>query len=207
MTRLVVATSNPGKLREMQAYLADLGWELTLKPEELEVEETGDTFAANACLKASQVANSTGNWAIADDSGLQIDALGGAPGVYSARYGKTDSERIARVLRELKDEPNRQAQFVCAVAIASPDGAIAPGDGSANALQSEGVCRGEILSSPRGNGGFGYDPIFYVPEKQLTFAEMTPDLKRSISHRGKAIEALLPQLKKVRRRGVMSYEL
>lgn len=190
MTRLVVATSNPGKLREMQAYLADLGWELTLKPEELEVEETGDTFAANACLKASEVAKSTGNWAIADDSGLQIDALGGAPGVYSARYGKTDSERIARVLRELGEEKNRQAQFVCAVAIASPDGA--------NALQSEGVCRGEILSSPRGNGGFGYDPIFYVPEKQLTFAEMTPDLKRSISHRGKAIEALLRQLKKVK---------
>lgn len=190
MTRLVVATSNPGKLREMQAYLADLGWELTLKPEELEVEETGDTFAANACLKASEVAKSTGNWAIADDSGLQIDALGGAPGVYSARYGKTDSERIARVLRELGEEKNRQAQFVCAVAIASPDGA--------NALQSCGICRGEILSSPRGNGGFGYDPIFYVPEKQLTFAEMTPDLKRSISHRGKAIEALLPQLKKVK---------
>ena len=194
MTILVVATSNPGKLREMQAYLADLGWELTLKPEELEVEETGDTFAANACLKASQVALATGNWAIADDSGLQIDALGGAPGVYSARYGTTDSERIARVLRELKDEANRQAQFVCAVAIARPDGAFAPGVGGAIALQSEGVCRGEILESPRGNGGFGYDPIFYVPEKKLTFAEMTPDLKRSISHRGKAIAALIPQL-------------
>jgi XTP/dITP diphosphohydrolase len=186
MTLLVVATGNPGKLREMQAYLADLGWELTLKPEELEVEETGDTFAANACLKASQVALATGNWAIADDSGLQIDALGGAPGVYSARYGTTDSERIARVLRELDNQTSRQAQFVCAVAIARPDGAIA--------LQSEGVCHGEILESPRGNGGFGYDPIFYVPEKKLTFAEMTPDLKRSISHRGKAIEALLPQL-------------
>jgi len=186
MTRLVVATSNPGKLREMQAYLTDLGWELTLKPEELEVEETGDTFAANACLKASQVALATGNWAIADDSGLQIDALGGAPGVYSARYGNTDSERIARVLRELDNQTSREAQFVCAVAIARPDGAIA--------LQSEGVCRGEILESPRGNGGFGYDPIFYVPEKQLTFAEMTPDLKRSISHRGKAIAALLPQM-------------
>jgi len=187
MTKLlVVATGNPGKLREMQAYLADLAWELTLKPEELEVEETGDTFAANACLKASQVALATGNWAIADDSGLQVDALGGAPGVYSARYGKTDSERIARVLRELDNQTNRQAQFACAVAIARPDGAIA--------LQSEGVCRGEILQSPRGNGGFGYDPIFYVPELQLTFAEMTADLKRSISHRGKAIEALLPQL-------------
>ena len=190
MTKLlVVATGNPGKLQEMQAYLADLGWELTLKPEELEVEETGDTFAANACLKASQIALATGNWAIADDSGLQVDALNGAPGVYSARYGETDSERIARVLRELGDETNRQAQFACAVAIARPEGAIA--------LQSEGVCRGEILHAPRGDGGFGYDPIFYVREKQLTFAEMTKDMKRSISHRGKAIGALIPELKKL----------
>jgi XTP/dITP diphosphohydrolase len=187
MTKLlVVATGNPGKLREMQAYLADSGWDLTLKPEELEIEETGHTFAANACLKASQIAKATGQWAIADDSGLQVDALNGAPGVYSARYAPTDAERIARVLGELGDEVNRQAQFVCAVAIARPDGAIA--------LQSEGICRGEILHAPRGDGGFGYDPIFYVPEKQLTFAEMTPQLKKSISHRGKAFTALFPQL-------------
>ncbi|NWF60233.1 MAG: RdgB/HAM1 family non-canonical purine NTP pyrophosphatase [Fischerella sp.] len=187
MTKLlVVATGNPGKLREMQAYLSDSGWELTLKPEDLDIEETGDTFAANACLKASQVAKATGNWAIADDSGLQVNALNGAPGVYSARYGKTDAERIARLLRELGDEVQRQAQFVCAVAIARPDGAIA--------LQSEGVCPGEILHTPRGNGGFGYDPIFYVPEKQMTFAEMTPELKRAISHRGKAFTALLQKL-------------
>jgi XTP/dITP diphosphohydrolase len=116
---LVVATSNPGKLREMQAYLANTGWELRLKPTELEIEETGETFAANACLKASQIALATGNWAIADDSGLQVDALNGAPGVYSARYSNTDSERIARLLRELGDEVNRQAQFVCVVAIAA----------------------------------------------------------------------------------------
>ena len=186
MTLLVVATGNPGKLKEMQAYLTDSGWELTLKPEELDIEETGDTFATNACLKASQVAQATGNWAIADDSGLQVDALGGAPGVYSARYGKTDSDRIARLLSELGDTPNRQAQFVCAVAIASPDGTIA--------LESEGVCRGEILHAPRGSGGFGYDPIFYVPEMQLTFAQMTSELKRSVSHRGKAIAALLQKL-------------
>ncbi|MDZ8056167.1 MAG: RdgB/HAM1 family non-canonical purine NTP pyrophosphatase [Aulosira sp. ZfuVER01] len=193
MTKLlVVATGNPGKLREMQAYLANSGWELTLKPEELEIEETGDTFAANACLKASQIAQATGNWAIADDSGLQVDALNGAPGVYSARYGKTDSERIARVLNELGPEVNRQAQFVCVVAIASPDGTIV--------LQSEGICRGTILHAPRGHGGFGYDPIFYIPEKQLTFAEMTPQLKRSLSHRGKAFTALIPQL------GVLSSE-
>ena len=186
MTKLVVATGNPGKLREMQAYLVDSGWELTLKPEELEIEETGDTFAANACLKASQVALATGNWAIADDSGLQVDALNGTPGVYSARYGKTDPERIARLLSELGVSVHRGAQFVCAVAMARPDGAIA--------LQSEGVCRGEILHAPRGQGGFGYDPIFYVPELQFTFAEMTPELKRSISHRGKAFAALLQKL-------------
>jgi XTP/dITP diphosphohydrolase len=187
---LVVATGNPGKLREMQAYLVNSGWELILKPEELEIEETGETFAANACLKASQIAKATGNWAIADDSGLEVDALNGVPGVYSARYAKTDSERIARLLKELGNEANRQAQFVCVVAIASPDGAIA--------LQSEGICRGEILHAPRGDGGFGYDPIFYVPEKQLTFAEMTPELKRSISHRGKAFTALLGELERIK---------
>ena len=189
MTLLVIATGNPGKLREMQAYLTDLGWELTLKPADLEIEETGDTFAANACLKASQVAQAIGKWAIADDSGLQVEALNGAPGVYSARYGETDTERISRVLRELGDEPNRQAQFVCAVAIARPDGAIA--------LQSEGICRGEIIHAPRGTGGFGYDPIFYVPTQKMTFAEMAPELKRSLSHRAQAFQALIPQLKTV----------
>jgi XTP/dITP diphosphohydrolase len=191
MTKLlVVATSNPGKLGEMQAYLQNTDWELTLKPAELDVEETGDTFAANACLKASEVAKATGNWAIADDSGLEVDALNGVPGVYSARYGNTDSERISRLLDELGSTINRGAQFVCVVAIATPDGAIA--------LQAQGICRGEILHAPRGNGGFGYDPIFYVPEKQLTFAQMTPELKKSVSHRGKAFAALLPQLEQLR---------
>ena len=142
-------------------------------------------------MKAAQVALATGNWAIADDSGLQVDALNGVPGVYSARYGKNDTERIARLLRELGDEVNRGAQFACSVAIARPDGAIV--------LQSAGICRGEILNTPRGNGGFGYDPIFYVPEKELTFAEMTPDLKRSISHRGKAFASLLQQLEGIRK--------
>ena len=187
MKPLVVATGNLGKLREMQAYLTDLGWELRLKPAELEIEETGERFSENARLKASQVAIATGEWAIADDSGLEVDALGGAPGVYSARYGNTDSERIERLLRELGDNQNRQAQFACAVALARPDGSIA--------LEAEGVCRGEILDATRGSGGFGYDPVFYVPEVQQTFAEMTPELKRSLSHRGKAFQALLPRLK------------
>ncbi|MEM9924408.1 MAG: RdgB/HAM1 family non-canonical purine NTP pyrophosphatase [Cyanobacteria bacterium P01_D01_bin.50] len=188
--QLVVATSNPGKLKELQKYLADLDWELVLKPQELEVEETGDTFASNARLKASSVAIATNNWAIADDSGLQVDTLNGAPGVYSARYGATDPERISRLLKELGDKSDRTAQFACAIAIARPDGTIV--------LESEGICRGEILCETRGNGGFGYDPVFYVPGSQLTFAEMTPEVKRSISHRGKALAGLLPQLKKLK---------
>ncbi len=188
--KLVVATSNPGKLRELEKYLADLDWELVLKPQELEIEETGDTFVKNARLKASQVAIATNNWAIADDSGLQVDALNGAPGVYSARYGATDPQRIGRLLKELGDQTNRGAQFTCAIAIARPDGTIV--------LESEGICRGEILDQIRGNGGFGYDPIFYVPPLQLTFAEMTTEVKRSISHRGKALAGLLPQLEKLK---------
>lgn len=189
MPTLIVATSNPGKLQEMQAYLIDpeLDWQLALKPAELEIEETGETFVENACLKASQVAQALEAWAIADDSGLAVDALGGAPGLFSARYGKTDQDRIERLLSELGDRPDRQAKFVCAVAVARPDGAIV--------LHTEGICPGEILDAPRGTNGFGYDPIFYVPEHQLTFAEMPAELKHRISHRGRAFEPLLPQLK------------
>jgi XTP/dITP diphosphohydrolase len=184
--KLIVATSNPGKLKEMQAYLSDSAWELSLKPAELDVDETGDTFAANACQKASEVAIALNSWAIADDSGLQIDALGGAPGIYSARYADTDAARIDRVLRELGDNPDRGAQFTCAVAVARPDGTIA--------AQAEGICRGEILAAPRGVDGFGYDPIFYVPAHQLTFAQMSKEIKRSISHRGKAFAIIQQQL-------------
>ena len=186
MTVLVVATGNPGKLREIQPYLEGLDWELQLKPAELEIEETGTTFRENAALKASQIAIATQQWAIADDSGLAVDALGGAPGIYSARYGATDQDRIARLLRELGAQSNRAAKFVCAIAVAKPDGAIA--------LLEEGICPGEILMAPRGAGGFGYDPIFYVPEQGMTFAEMPHEMKQEISHRGRAFQALLPQL-------------
>ncbi|WP_009632396.1 RdgB/HAM1 family non-canonical purine NTP pyrophosphatase [Synechocystis sp. PCC 7509] len=187
---LVVATGNSGKLQEMQAYLTGLDWELQLKPDELEIEETGATFAENACLKASQIAIATGNYAIADDSGLEVMALNGAPGIYSARYAKTDSERISRLLAELGDTTDRQAQFVCAIAISAPNGEIA--------LQSVGVCQGEILGSPRGTSGFGYDPIFYVPTYQQTFAEMPKQVKHEISHRGQAFQELIPQLQALR---------
>jgi XTP/dITP diphosphohydrolase len=195
MTKLIVATSNPGKLREIQAYLQDSPWELSLKPAELDVDETGDTFAANAAQKASEVAIALNCWAIADDSGLQVDALNGAPGIYSARYAKSDKERIDRILQELSDFPDphqRQAQFVCAVAVARPDGTIA--------ASAEGTCRGEMLTAPRGVDGFGYDPIFYVPTKQLTFAEMSVETKRSISHRGIAFAIITNKLAEIIRR-------
>ncbi len=188
---LVVATSNPGKLREMQAYLNDSDWHLELKPDDLEIEETGETFLENACQKASGVAKALGKWSIADDSGLCVEGLNGRPGVYSARYAATDQERIARLLKELGDETNRKAQFICAIAIARPDGTIA--------LQVEGICQGEILEAPHGSGGFGYDPIFYVPQHQKTFAEMSPELKRAVSHRGLAFQELLPQLSQLKK--------
>jgi XTP/dITP diphosphohydrolase len=189
MRKLIVATENPGKLREIQEYLTGFDWELQLKPDDLDIEETGDTFIANACLKASQVARALGEWAIADDSGLEVEALGGAPGIYSARYGKTDRERIERLLKELGDSENRRAQFVCAVAIARRDGSIA--------ALVEGTCPGEILREPRGTEGFGYDPIFYVPQQQQTFAQMQPEVKRKFSHRGRAFEKLLPKLREI----------
>lgn len=187
MPTVVVATGNPGKLKEMNAYLASLGWELVLKPREIDVMETGTTFIENARLKASEVAKATKRWAIADDSGLAVEALDGGPGIYSARYGSNDRDRIERLLRELQDAPNRRARFVCAIALARPDGTIA--------LETEGICPGEILHAPRGEGGFGYDPVFYVPGVGKTFAEMAPAEKERISHRGVAFAQLMPELR------------
>ncbi|WP_443029018.1 RdgB/HAM1 family non-canonical purine NTP pyrophosphatase [Spirulina sp. CS-785/01] len=189
MTKLIVATSNAGKVREMEGYLQGVGVELHLKPPELEIEETGATFQENAELKASQVAKALGEWAIADDSGLSVRALDGAPGLFSARYGATDQERIQRLLNELGDSTDRTAEFICAIAISRPNGQIA--------LTTQGICPGEILHAPRGTGGFGYDPIFYVPDSHLTFAEMTPQQKDKISHRGRAFQQLLPQWPKL----------
>jgi len=187
MKKLVVATSNTGKLKEMEKHLSDFGVELTLKPPEFDVEETGVTFGENARLKASQTARTLGEWSIADDSGLEVMALNGQPGIYSARYGKTDQERIARLLRELAPFEDRSAQFVCAIAVSNPQGEIV--------IETEGVCLGEILTEIQGEGGFGYDPVFYVPEVGQTFAQMPSELKQKLSHRGKAFANLQPLLK------------
>ena len=186
MTTLVIASGNAGKVREFGRLLADLGLETQAQPEGLEVEETGTTFAANARLKAEAVARATGCWALADDSGLSVDALGGAPGVHSARYADSDSARIERLLQELRTAPNRNAQFTAALALANPAGEVV--------LEVEGICPGTILEAPRGEGGFGYDPVFLVPEAGLTFAEMPHSQKAELGHRGRAFAALKPRL-------------
>ncbi len=193
-TVLVIASGNAGQVREFGALLADLGLETRPQPEGLEVEETGATFAANAKLKAQAVAQATGQWALADDSGLSVDALGGAPGVHSARYANGDAARIERLLQELAaagalSPTARSARFTAALALANPAGETV--------LEVEGHCPGQILEAPRGTGGFGYDPVFFVPEAGLTFAEMPQSLKAQLGHRGRAFALLKPQLQGV----------
>ena len=206
-TVLVIASGNAGKVREFAALLADLGLEVRPQPEGLEVEETGATFAENARLKAAAVARATGCWALADDSGLSVDALGGAPGVHSARYADNDAARIARLLDELaaaeadskadsKAEANaRSARFSAALALADPSGTVM--------LEVEGHCPGTILETPRGEDGFGYDPVFFVPEAGLSFAEMPHSQKAALGHRGRAFAALRPQLEALLRQGAI----
>ena len=186
MKTLVIASGNAGKIREFQGLLQAIPVTVCPQPEGLEVEETGTTFAANARLKAQSVAAATGEWALADDSGLSVDALDGAPGVHSARYAPTDPERIARLLKALKGSNQREAYLCAALCIAAPDGTIL--------LEVEGRCDGLITASPRGDQGFGYDPIFEVAGTGRTFAEMPLAEKKQHGHRGKAFTLLEPKL-------------
>jgi XTP/dITP diphosphohydrolase len=177
---LVLATSNENKLREFREILGDT---YKLEPFPTDVEETGETFEDNALLKAREACKQSSQAAIADDSGLCVDALNDAPGVYSARYGREGSGR-ARVLRELNaagGTANRAAKFVSAIALCYPDG---------REFTVRGECEGEIAYEIKGKNGFGYDSIFYLPEFGKTMAEISAEQKNAISHRGKAIRAL-----------------
>ena len=189
MKTLVIASGNAGKIREFECLLKALPVNVRPQPEGLEVEETGTTFAANARLKAIAVARATGEWALADDSGLSVDALDGAPGVHSARYAPTDPERIARLLTALNGSSQRKAHFCAALCIAAPDGRVL--------LEVEGRCQGQITRTARGEQGFGYDPIFEVDGTELTFAEMPLAEKKQHGHRGRAFAALEPQLREL----------
>ncbi len=197
MKKIVVASTNPGKLKELRAMLdADVEWVgLADFTDITEVEEDGDTFTDNARKKALGYAKQTNLWTIADDSGLAIDALNGEPGVKSARYsGARDDKRtlidhknIAKVLELMRDVPKemRTARFVCHLCLASPDEIL---------LDTEGTVEGVIASEEVGSNGFGYDPIFFVPSHDKTIAQMQPDEKNAISHRGNAIRKLKPKL-------------
>lgn len=184
--RYILASNNKGKLREMKAILSDLGAEVVSQSEaglELEAEETGATFEENAMIKARAACTALSEPAIADDSGLAVEAQGGAPGVYSARYGgdycKNDEERVQLLLKNLETDENRRAKFVSCIACVFPNGDI---------ITARGECEGEITVQPRGEGGFGYDPIFEIPGTGKTMAELSDEEKNNVSHRGKALK-------------------
>lgn len=189
LSELLIATSNPGKILELESLLAALPLRLHgLKefPALREIEETGATFAENATLKAIGYAQQTGRWTLADDSGLEVAALGGAPGVYSARYAGTeasDAGRMMHLLEELRrtEDTARRARFICAIVIATP---------AAQVLNvAQGFCEGHIAQAPRGTGGFGYDPIFIPDGYEQTFGELPGEVKQLTSHRAQALKA------------------
>ncbi len=192
--KLLIATHNQGKIGELSALVSEQGVDCVSLADvavTFEVDETATSFIGNATLKAQQYAQATGLLTLADDSGLEIDALDGAPGVYTSRYGGAElsqTERMQLVLAQLADVDGtaRAARFRCAIVLADPDGTVL--------AQAEGVCEGQIATALRGDGGFGYDPIFYLPEREATMAELPPEVKKQISHRGRAVRNIVPAI-------------
>ena len=194
---IVLASRNHKKAREVAEILAPAGFcviPVTEFPDVPEVEEDGLTFAANAAKKASEVAKHLGQWVIGEDSGLQVDALNGGPGIYSARYsgdGATDEKNNQKLMAELINVPDekRGAGYLCSVALSSPAGDIR--------VACEGTCRGRILREANGAGGFGYDPYFLIPEYHLTFGQLSSVVKHRLSHRARAFAKFVPLLLKI----------
>ena len=189
--KLVLASQNQKKLAEMKEILSHLGVEVCLQSEvgvHVDVEESGTTFEENSLLKARAVMEATGLPAIADDSGLCVDALNGAPGVYSARYGGPGLDDVGRyrlLLDNMRGQMPRTCRFVSVITCCFPNGDV---------LSARGECEGTLAFAPQGEGGFGYDPIFFVPERKKTFAQLSPEEKNAISHRGRAMEAFQKKL-------------
>lgn len=192
--KFVLASHNPGKLREMRAVLGELGVEVVLQSElgiAVDVEENGKTFAENARLKAAAVCQASGLPAIADDSGLCVDALNGGPGVYTARYGGEgldDAGRYRLLLNNLKGASTRAAHFETAISCVFPDG---------RELKAAGRCDGTIAYAPMGESGFGYDPVFFIPRLKKTFAQLDAAEKNAISHRGNALRQFAQVLREM----------
>ena len=190
--KFVLASQNQHKLEEMNLILSAHGVEVVLQSElglHVEVEETGGTFAENAMLKAKAVMAASGLPAIADDSGVCVDALQGAPGVYSARYGGPELDDVGRyrlLLNVMQGQTNRAAHFTSAIACVFPNG---------DTIEAEGECPGSIAFAPMGDGGFGYDPVFFLPQLKKTYAQLTPEEKAAVSHRGKALAVFEERLK------------
>ena len=190
--KLVLASQNEKKLKEMNDILSQLGIEVCLQSQlgvQVDVEETGETFEDNSLLKAKAVMEVTGMPAIADDSGLCVDALGGAPGVYSARYGGPgldDAGRYRLLLENMRGQTPRTAKFVSVITCCFPNGDV---------ITARGECPGTIAYAPQGEGGFGYDPVFFLPQRKKTFAQLTAEEKNEISHRGRALALFQEKLK------------
>ena len=195
--KFVLASQNQHKLAEMNLILSAHGVAVVLQSElglHVEVEETGGTFAENAMLKAKAVMAASGLPAIADDSGVCVDALQGAPGVYSARYGGPELDDVGRyrlLLNVMQGQTNRAAHFTSAIACVFPNG---------DTIEAEGECPGSIAFAPMGDGGFGYDPVFFLPQLKKTYAQLTPEEKAAVSHRGKALAVFEEKLKEYLRR-------
>lgn len=195
--RIVLASRNKKKTLEVADLLATVGFEVvpvTTFPDVPEVIEDGETFAENAAKKATEVARQLGQWVIGEDSGLRVDALNGAPGIYSARFSgpnATDEENNAKLIAELAEVPadKRGAGYVCSVALSNPAGEVR--------VATEGTCRGRILAEAHGQNGFGYDPYFLIPEYHLTFGELSGLVKQKLSHRARAFSLFIPQLLKI----------
>lgn len=197
LRKLVLGTRNAKKRREIEEILAGLGLaleDLSAYPQAPEIDEDGKTFADNARKKATELAKTLGQWVLGEDSGLVVPALGGRPGVYSARYAGTQGDDEAnnrKLLAELGQAPaeKRSAYYVCVAALSDPDGQVQ--------AQSEGRCNGVIIAERRGTGGFGYDPFFLIPEYHQTFGELTSRVKHALSHRARALERLRPELRRL----------
>ena len=193
--KIILASKNPHKLVEISKITEKFGFELVLQSElgiDIDVEETGTTFEENSLLKAEAVMKATGLPALADDSGIAVDALNGEPGIYSARYGFDESlddwGRLQLLLKNTEQVPDgqRQAQFVCVITMVTPQG---------QTIQARGEIHGELTREPRGENGFGYDPIFYYPPLGMTTAELPPEVKNQVSHRGNALQVFYQKLK------------